>query len=227
MLDGFPPAFFQDQWDIMGVDIFNAVKDFLKKGKLIKQINATFIALIPKHYNVVSTKELKPISLCNMVYKVLSKVLINRLKLLLDKLIFGNQKGFVKGRHILDAIIVVYELLHSMENNKKLAMAFKIDISKAYDRVSWDFLFEVLRRFGFKGRFLRMIEQCVCTPKFSVLLNGRPKGYFSSKKGLFQGDPLSPYLFIIVASTLDPITQQQFLNDTITFGEAYVSKAKH
>lgn len=101
--------------------------------------------------------------------------MVNRIKPLLDKIISGNQKVFVEGRHILDAVIVAHKLVHSMENNKRPYMALKLDFSKAYDHVSWNFLLEVLRRFEFKSKFLEMVEQRVFTPKFSILLNGYPK----------------------------------------------------
>lgn len=112
------------------------MKDLFRSGKFINQINSTFIALISKNGNVVSIKDFRPISLCNTLYKIFSKAIVNRIKPMLDKMISINQKCFVKGRDIMDVVIVAHELVHSMDNNKLLSMAFKLEISKAYDRVS-------------------------------------------------------------------------------------------
>ncbi|XP_059073331.1 uncharacterized mitochondrial protein AtMg01250-like [Cryptomeria japonica] len=127
-------------------------------------------------------------------------------------------------------------------------MAFKLDISKAYDKVNWDLLFKVLLKLGFNQKMVSMIRECVTTVQFSVLINGTPRGCFKAEKGIRQGDPLSPYLFIMiaevlsrnvthlvsngrlqgfkVASTLPPSNIQQFMDDTFLFGKSSVMEAK-
>lgn len=134
-LDGFPLAFFQDHWDVVGSDVVLATKDFFRSGKLLKNFNSTSITLVPKIQESTLLKDFRPISLCNTIYKISSKVLVNRLKPFLDFLICPSQKGFVPGRKILDATISTHEVIHSMDKIRKPGMVLKLDIFKAYDRV--------------------------------------------------------------------------------------------
>lgn len=116
-------------------EVIWATRDFFRTGKILQSINKTFIALVPKNSNPLNLNDFRPISLCNTLYKVFAKVLVNRLKPLLEKIIVSPQKGFVPGRQILDATISTHEVIHSMEKSRQPRMAFKLDISKAYDKV--------------------------------------------------------------------------------------------
>ena len=138
--DGFPPAFFQHFWEVIKNEVIWATRDFFRTGKILRRINKTFIALVPKNPDPLNLNDFRPISLCNTIYKVVAKVLVNRLKPFLGKIIGSPQKGFVPGRQILDAAITTHEVIHSMEKSREPGMAFKLDISKAYDKVNWDFL---------------------------------------------------------------------------------------
>jgi hypothetical protein len=155
-------------------------------------LNATNIALIPKTKNPASVSDFRPISLCNVVYKLISKVLANRLKFILNSIISPVQSAFIPGRMITDNVLAAYETLHTMHSwmgGKKGYMAVKLDISKAYDRVEWRFLEAVMFKMGFATRWVQLVMMCVKSVHYAVLINGRPCGQISPERGLRQGGP--------------------------------------
>ena len=156
------------------LEIIWATRDFFRTGKLLQRINKTFIALVSKNSNPMKMNDFRPISLCNTIYKIFAKVLVNILKPFLVKIIGSPQKGFVPGRQILDVAITTHEVIHSMEKHRQPRMAFKLDISKAYDKVNWDFLQDVLERIGFNNRIINLIMMMVRSVQYSALLNGSP-----------------------------------------------------
>ena len=168
-------------------------------------MNHTFLTLIPKIKNPISVSDYRPICLCNLLYKIFSKVLANHLKKILPNIIFEQQSAFTKNRLISDNILVAFETLHSMnvhKSTKSSYMAVKLDMSKAYDRVEWIFLERVMRKLGFNERWINLMMVCVKTISYSVLLNGEPKGLIRSTRGIRQGDPLSPFLFLLCTEGL-------------------------
>ena len=148
-------------------------------------------------------KDLRPISLVEGLYKILSKVLANRIKRVMDKVISKSQNAFVEGRQILGVVLIANEIVDSTLRMKESGLVCKLNIEKAYDTISWDFLFQVMGRMGFGSRWLSWIKWCISTVPFSVLINGSPAGFFPSSRGLRQGDPLSPYLFVIEMEALN------------------------
>lgn len=136
--DGFSACFYQKHWAVVGREVRAAVLSFLNSGNFDVDLNATYIALIPKVSPSTKVTEFRPISLCNVLYKLIAKVLANRLKRVLPSVISRNQSAFIPGRLISDNVLVAYEALHTMDarlKGRKGFMAIKLDMSKAYDRV--------------------------------------------------------------------------------------------
>lgn len=160
------------------------------------------LALIPKDPNPLSFDRFRPISLCNVSYKIVTKILANRLKKLLPHVISENQGGFVPKRQITDNVILIQEAIHSSINKKERGMIIKLDMVNAFNRVNHQFLAEDLRKFGISNKFISIIMECISNPWTAPLINGRPSRYFGSSRGLRQGCPLFPFLYIIMAETL-------------------------
>jgi hypothetical protein len=171
--DGFNPAFYQHFWNICGDDIFEAVKVWLERGYFPTSLNDTNICLLPKCDNPVSMKDMRPISLCNVLYKMVSKLLANRMKRCLDKCVAEEQSAFVEGRSIIDNALIAIEVIHALQRKVKGFrgdMALKIDISKAYDKVDWGFLRGMLERLGFADKWIHWMMLCVSSVNYSVLV---------------------------------------------------------
>jgi hypothetical protein len=170
-----------------------------KYTKLGGNTNSTFLSLIPKDSNPSSFSRFRPISLCNVSYKLITKVIANRIKPLLHKLISPSQSRFIEKRKIIENIILVQEAIHSSKERGDQGMIIKIDMANAFDRVQNTFLFAVLRKFGFSSKFIAWVSAYISMPWISPMINGCPTNFFKISRGLRQGYPLSPLLYIIMA----------------------------
>ena len=204
--------------------------------------NSTFLALIPKEANPSSIKRYKSISLCNASYKIFSKVLSLRLEAIIPTLIPPNQGGFISGCHISDNILLVQAAIHFSTKRGEAGMTIKLDLANAFDRLRHAFILLVLKKFGFPSIFINQVQAYINSPWISPLINGRPIEFFKASRGIRQGCPLSPFLYILVADSLSrrlirlqeegflpglsfrngvqPINHALFADDTILLGIA-------
>jgi len=184
------------------MDLLEVVKESLQNKQILCALNYTLLTLIPKKEGADNLDSFHPIALCNVVYKIITKSIANRLKICLLVVISEEQGSFVVGKKILDGIFISFEVIHSMHLSNMRAMFIKLDMAKAYDRVKWSFLQKILLAFGFFQQWVNWVMSCATLASFSVLVNGVPSEPFVASRGLCQGDPISPYLFIILAEGL-------------------------
>ena len=142
--DSFTIEFFKACWPIIKADLLNLVRNFHRTKKVLPAINATFLTLIPKSDQADSPDKFRPIALCNVLYKILSKLMASRLKSILPSIISQEQTGYVEGRQITDSIILTQELLHSLKTKRTPGMLIQLDLSKAFDKISWHYMRAIL-----------------------------------------------------------------------------------
>jgi len=187
--DGFNPGSFQQFWSVCKSDIFQECCAWLNHNHFSSSLNSTNIALIPKGNEQKTMKDWRPIALCNVLYKLVAKVLANRLKKILHKCISESQSAFVPECSILDNAMISIEVVHHMKVGKRVRdknVALKLDISKAYDRIDWFYLKEVMLKMGFDSKWVRWIMMCVETIDYSVIANNELVGSIIPGRGLRQ-----------------------------------------
>ena len=160
------------------------LKEFHEHGRFFRSLNSTFLVLILKKAGVEDLRDFRPISLVGGLYKLLAKVLANRLKKVVGKVVSSAQKAFVEGRQILDAALIANEAIDSLLKRNESGVLCKLDLEKAYDHLNWNFLLFVMQSMGFGEKWTGWISWCISTTSFSVLVNGTSAGFFNRSRGL-------------------------------------------
>ena len=238
-MTGWTVEFYLCFFDLLGPTLVNLVETSRILGRVPSSINSTFIALIPKTDHPINFGDFRPISLCNLCYKLISKVAAMRLKPYLDSFISPQQFGFLKNRLIHGPVAITQEVLHSVKLLKKSALILKLDLTKAFDRVNWTYIRLLLLQIGVPLVGVNWIMGCITSANFAVIVNGAPSSFFPASRGIRQGCPLSPLLFILVIEGLSlliadakrnglikgikisdhlAITHLLFVDDVILFG---------
>jgi hypothetical protein len=242
--DGFNFAFIKEFWDLLKGDVRVMFDQFHGNACLPKGMFSYFLTLIPKVSSPQALGDFRPISLIGSLYKLVAKVLACRLAKVVDNLIPNTQSAFIKGRQLVDGVVVVSEVIDYAKKSGKECLILKVDFEKAYDSVDWGFLDYMLCRFGFGEKWRAWMKACVCSGNMSILVNGSPTEEICIKRGLKQGDPLAPFLFLLVADGLGalmrsavargrfqpfkvgrgglPVSILQYADDTLCIGEASV-----
>eukprot|EP00253_Pinus_taeda_P017832 PITA_17832 len=171
-------------------------------GSIHNIISSTLITLIPKNAEADSFQDFRPISLCNILFKIISKIIAERLKSTLASFITKDQHAFLKGHNNLDAVAITQESLFSMISRKTNAAILKIDLQKAYNCLDWELLRCLLAKIGLKSHSINWVMSCVENVRYPIIINGMPSPFFSAERGLRQGCSLSPLLFILAMNSL-------------------------
>ncbi|WJX67033.1 hypothetical protein P8452_51532 [Trifolium repens] len=240
--DGFNFNFVKQFWHLLKNEVRILFDQFHGIGNLPKNFMSYFIALIPKVSSPLSLGDFRPISLLGCLYKLVAKVLAKRLAKVMDPLVATTQSAFLKGRYLVDGVMVVNEVVDMAKKSGKNCLILKVDFEKAYDSVDWSFLDYMLGRFGFCDQWRKWIRTCVFSGSMSILVNGSPTEEINIQRGLKQGDPLAPFLFLLVAEGLGGLLRKavelnrfkgfrvgrrgvvishlQYADDTLCIGEA-------
>lgn len=206
-VDSIPAEFYQEVWEDIETDIFNFVSEAIDQAQISEDLNISKIALLPISEDRSRIQNYRPISLLNTIYKVVAKVYANRMKPLLHYWILPSQTGFVPNRCILDNVFLAFEAIEwALENKQDLSLLL-LDFEKAYDRVSWKFLFQAMERMGFSITWINQVMSLNTNASAAIIINGEQSTTFRLQRSVRQGCPLAPYLFLLTVDVLGQMLQ--------------------
>jgi len=245
--DGFPPEFYQVFWNLIKDDLMALFTDFHQGNLPLNRLNFGTIILLPKKKDAKVIRQYRPICLLNVSFKIFTKVATNRLSTIAQKIIRPTQTAFLPGRNIMEGAVILHETIHELHSKRKDGVIFKIDFEKAYDKVNWSFLQQTLRMKGFSHQWCEWVQKFTQGGNVNIKVNDQLGSYFQTRKGLRQGDPMSPILFNIVVDMLaimiarakeaaqvegvipnliqDGLSILQYADDTVIFMSHDVEKA--
>lgn len=200
--DGFPVIFYRRFWHMVGPQVLKITDDFTRGLIDIKRLNFGVLALLPKVTGVDNIRQFRPITLIDVSFHLFAKGLATRLAPVAHKIIHPNRTTFSKGRSILDGIAVLHWVIHEIKCSKEEVFILTIDFEKAYDRVRWDFLEEILHKKGCDHKWVSWMMQLVRGGQTVININGEVGPFFRNAQGVRQGDPISPLLFNLVSDAL-------------------------
>lgn len=200
--DGFPVEFYQNYWDIVHQDLYGLLIDFFNGSLQIERLNYGIITLVPKCKDAKQFQKFRPICLLNVSFKIITKILMNRITSCIGEVIAANQTAFLKGRYIMEGVMVLHETLNFLHVKKQSGILFKVDFEKAYDKIKWPFVYQMLKLKGFPDKWCNWMMSIMRGGKVSVRVNDFFGPYFKTHTGLRQGDPMSPLLFDLAADAL-------------------------
>ncbi|WMV60256.1 hypothetical protein MTR67_053641 [Solanum verrucosum] len=217
-VDGFPVEFFTTNSTIVAERLILAVKEFFSSGKLLKSFSCTAVTLIPKVASPSKVKDYRLIACCKIVYKIITKILTHRIKDVISDGVSPSQTAFIEGRSILDNMLFSHDVLKCY-TRKGLSSrcVMKVDLRKAYDSIEWCFLRSMLVELGFPYKFIQWVMECVTSVSYSLLMNGGLTEPFKGRRGIRQGDPMSPYLIFIAMDYLQRELNQVLIHPQFQF----------
>lgn len=217
-LDGYPMEYYKAAWTVVGKDLVVAVQSFFLYGLMPRSTNATLLSLVPKTTSAEKMSDFRPIAWCNLVYKLISKIMAHRLKAILPRAIEKNLCAFVQCRLLPENVLLATNLVKDYHKPQVSSRsAIKLDISKAFDIVKWSFIEVVLRATHIPDMFVTWIMKCIRTAAFFVSINGELEVFFSSIRGIHQGCSLSLYLYVIVINFLSKLLNKAVLDGSIGY----------
>lgn len=225
--DGFNGHFMKSCWNTIKDCFYKLIRDFHEEKVNLGPVNSAFITLIPKNDNPETPSDYRPISLVSMPIKIITKLLANRAQGIILSVISKNQYGFIKSRTIQDCLAWSFEYIHMCHKSKNQVIIFKIDFEKAFDKVDHNAIYYMMKHLGFCDKWIRWVKMILSSATASVILNGVPGKVINCRRGVRQGDPFSPLLYVIVAELLQILVNRAWQQGDLKLPVEYLGAKRY